>query len=143
MNGRGAAKTGPCGILFLCVANSARSQMAEGLARSLAPPSVAVFSAGSEPTRLNPVAIQAMAQVGIDIRAQRSKPVTDVPLHRVDLVVTLCAEEVCGEFPLPVEHLHWPHEDPAAVEGRREEVLEAFSGVRDQIESKLKTLFAG
>ena len=82
-------------ILFLCVANSARSQMAEGIARSLAPRALKVYSAGSAPSRVNRLAVQVMDEIGIDITRQTSKGIDAVPLKRVDLVVTLCAEEVC------------------------------------------------
>ena len=85
----------PRGILFLCVANSARSQMAEGIARTLAPAGVEVFSAGSNPGRLNPLAMQALAEIGIDLSGHRSKGIPEVPADRVDTIITLCAEEVC------------------------------------------------
>src|SRR3546814_6829004 len=82
-------------ILFLCVANSARSQMAEGLTRQILGDRATVMSAGSAPSRVNPYAVEAMAEIGIDISGQRSKPVDDIDPAGVDLVVTLCAEEVC------------------------------------------------
>ena len=85
----------PRHVLFLCVANSARSQMAEGIARALAPPSVKVSSAGSQPSRLNPLAVQALAEIGLDISGHWSKSVNDIPPDDVDAVITLCAEEVC------------------------------------------------
>ena len=86
-------------ILYLCVANSARSQMAEGLSRYILGGRVEVLSAGSQPTRVNPYAILAMAEIGIDISAQRSKSVDEIDPARIDLVITLCAEEVCPVFP--------------------------------------------
>ncbi len=88
----------PRRVLFLCLANSARSQMAEGIARALAPAGVKVSSAGSAPTRLNPLAIRALAEIGVDISGQRSKSVDEIPPSEVDVVVTLCAEEVCPAF---------------------------------------------
>ncbi len=88
----------PKHVLFLCVANSARSQMAEGLARSLAPSGVKVSSAGSAPSKLNPLAVKALAELGLDISAHSSKSVDDIPPGDVDVVVTLCAEEVCPVF---------------------------------------------
>ena len=100
-------------ILFLCVANSARSQMAEGLARAMLGPEVTVESAGSAPSRLNPLAVEAMAELGIDISGQRSKPVDEIDTDGLDLVVTLCAEEVCPVLPGRVRRLHWPVADPA------------------------------
>ena len=81
-------------ILFLCVANSARSQMAEGLARALLP-DVDVLSAGSQPTMVNPYAIEALAELGIDISTHRSKSVDEIAPANLDFVITLCAEEVC------------------------------------------------
>ncbi len=124
-------------ILFLCVANSARSQMAEGLARSLGPAGMRVYSAGSEPSRVHPAAILAMARVGIEIAGQRSKGVDDVPLQEIDTVITLCAEEVCPVLQTEVLRLHWPMPDPAAVRGDPERVLESFSAVRDQLRRKI------
>ena len=128
-------------VLFLCVANSARSQLAEGLARRLAPPNARVYSAGSEPGTINPLAVQALAEVGVDASAQRSKGLDAVPLDEIDLVVTLCAEEVCPLFPRPVRKLHWPLPDPAKATGSDEERLAAFRAVRDELAARLETLF--
>jgi thioredoxin type arsenate reductase len=129
------------GILFLCVANSSRSQMAEGFARAMAPPGVEVLSAGSAPSRVNPLAVRAMAEVGIDIASQRSKPIAEVDREKIATVVTLCAEEVCPYFPGEVERLHWPLEDPAAAMGSDEQRLAAFRHVRDQIRTRLEEFF--
>ncbi|MEZ4287367.1 MAG: arsenate reductase ArsC [Polyangiales bacterium] len=129
-------------ILFLCVANSSRSQMAEGLARSLAPESWSIQSAGSVPSHVNPFAIEAMREIGIDISSQLSTSVNDVDPTTVDVVITLCAEEVCPIFPHSVQKLHWPFKDPAAVTGTNEEKLESFREVRNQIRSALEEYFA-
>jgi arsenate reductase len=129
------------GILFMCVANSARSQMAEGIARSLVPESVEIYSAGSSPSKVNPLAIRAMEEIGIDISSHWSKSVDDVEQERVHTVITLCAEEVCPVFPGQVERHHWPLEDPAGVKGTEEEQLASFRRVRDQIRSKLEAFF--
>jgi len=129
------------GLLFLCVANSSRSQMAEGIARSLAPPGVEVMSAGSQPTQVNPFAVRAMRELGIDISEHRSKSVDDVDDARIATVVTLCAEEVCPVFPGTVQRHHWPFEDPAAASGSDEERLAAFRRVRDQICARLEVYF--
>ncbi len=134
---------GPRGVLFLCVANSARSQIAEGLARRLAPPGVRVWSAGSEPGTIHPLAVQVLTEAGVDASAQRSKGLDAVPLDEVDLVVTLCAEEVCPLFPRPVRKLHWPLPDPARAAGTDAERLAAFRAVRDDLAARLPTLFAG
>ena len=131
------------GLLFLCVANSARSQMAEGLARAIAPCGVSVYSAGSEPSRLNPHAVRVMQEVGIDIAAHVSKGIDAVPRKQIAAVITLCAEEVCPVFPAAVEKLHWPFEDPAAVAGSEEDVLEAFRRVRDQLRTAIEVYFHG
>ena len=129
-------------ILFLCVANSARSQMAEGLARQLFGNDVRVQSAGSEPSRVNPYAIRAMADVGIDISAQRSKSVEMIDPASVDLVVTLCAEEVCPAFLAKAERVHWPLQDPdrKQEELSDEERLQHFRVARDQIKGRLEVL---
>ncbi len=128
-------------VLFLCVANSARSQMAEGLARAIAPPGVRVWSAGSRPARLNPVAVEVMAELGIDIRAQRSKGIGDVPIAQIDRVVTLCAEEVCPVLPGKAVHEHWPLPDPVAVDGDAAGQRAAFRAIRDELQRRLRTWF--
>ncbi len=132
----------PRHVLFLCVANSARSQMAEGIARSLAPPGMKVSSAGSAPSRLHPLAIRALAEIGIDAAGQRSKNVGDVPAGDVDAVVTLCAEEVCPVFPGKALRVHWALPDPAAAAGTDEELLQAFRDVRDELRRRLTVVFA-
>ena len=128
-------------ILFLCVANSARSQMAEGLARAMAPAGTEITSAGSAPSVLNPYAVRAMEQLGIDISDHRSKSVDEIDHERVETVVTLCAEEVCPVFPGDVTRLAWPLADPAAVGGSDAERLEAFCRTRDEIASRLHEYF--
>ncbi len=125
-------------VLFMCVANSARSQLAEGLARRLAPPGVEVASAGSEPGTIRPEAVRVLAERGIDASSQASKGVDALDASRVTHVVTLCAEEVCPVFQGDVERLHWPHPDPAAAEGDEEARLDAFRAVRDDIEARLR-----
>ena len=127
-------------LLFLCVANSARSQMAEGWARQLAPPGVGVHSAGSEPGNLNPFALRVMAEVGIDLSTHSSKPISAVPLERVSTIITLCEAEVCPVVPLEVERLHWPLPDPAAASGDEEELLAAFRRVRDVLRERIEQL---
>ncbi|MFN6976727.1 MAG: VOC family protein [Gemmobacter sp.] len=124
-------------ILFLCVANSARSQMAEGLARAMLPASVTVASAGSAPGTVHPLAIEAMAEAGIDIAGQRSKPLEAVAPETADMIVTLCAEEVCPHVPGPVRRLHWPLGDPGAAGD-----ITAFRTTRDQIRARLAVLAA-
>lgn len=118
-------------ILFMCVANSARSQMAEGWARALGVPGLAVSSAGSDPSHVRPDAIIAMREVGVDLAGHTSKSSFDVP--EPDVVITLCDEEVCPAYPASVERLHWGIGDPAAVTGTRGERLAAFRATRDRL----------
>lgn len=127
-------------ILFLCVQNSARSQMAEGLARRLFGERNQVQSAGSEPSRVNPYAIQVMREIGIDISSQFSKPVTAIDPECVTTVVTLCSEEICPVFLGKARRLHWPIADPASKDGSlsREETLERFRAARDKIARRLE-----
>lgn len=125
------------GILFLCVANSARSQMAEGLARR-ALPEREIFSAGSEPSQLNPFARRALEEFGIDPSGQYSKSVGRIPLERIDTVITLCAEEVCPPLPSGINHLHWPFPDPAGRQGSDEAILNRFRRVRDDIDTAIR-----
>ena len=128
------------GILFLCVANSARSQMAEGLARAKFGDRVRVQSAGSDPSRVNPIAIEVMREIGVDLSAHTSKPVDSIDPATVDMVVTLCAEEVCPVWLGKARRLHWPLPDPAAApEADR---LQRFREVRDAIDERL-TLLGG
>ena len=125
-------------ILFLCVANSARSQMAEGLAKELLGEKATVESAGSAPSKINPFAIKAMKEIGIDITAQFSKSVDTLQIENYDKIVTLCADEVCPMVSSSVDKQHWPLEDPAAAEGNEEEILQSFRKIRDQILRKLQ-----
>ncbi len=131
----------PKNILFLCVANSARSQMAEGMARHLAGEDIIVVSAGSRPGRLRPEAVTVLAELGIDISSQRSKGLDGIDLDSVEAVITLCSEEVCPWFPRPVPRLHWPLEDPAAIVGTESERLDAFRRVRDDLARRIEVLF--
>lgn len=129
----------PSGILFLCVANSARSQMAEGIARHLAPTEVRVFSAGSAPTLVHPSAVQALAEIGIDIAGHCPKGTNAVPAAEIDAVITLCAEEVCPVWLKNAIRVHWGLPDPAAKDG--EDALEGFRSVRDELTRRLRYLF--
>jgi len=115
--------------------------MAEGLARHLFGSDAEVKSAGSEPSRLNPSAIEAMAEIGIDISGQRSKSIDEIDAAGVDLVVTLCAEEVCPVLPGPVRRLHWPISDPAGGEiVSPEERRALFRAARDQLKIRIEIL---
>lgn len=127
-------------ILFMCVANSARSQMAEGLAKSIFGTNTLVQSAGSRATKVNPFAVQVMEEIGIDISRQTSKSVDSVDPKTVDTVITLCAEEVCPIFLGKAQKLHWPFPDPAS-NGSDELVLSRFREVRDKIKEKIVELW--
>lgn len=131
-------------MLFLCVANSARSQMAEGLARHRFGDRAEVVSAGSQPSRVNPLAVEVMQEIGIDIRSHHSKSVDTLDAARFDLVITLCADEVCPLLPGTVQRLHWPIPDPAAVHAQadRAAALQAFRDARDAIDARLQTIRA-
>lgn len=128
------------GLLFLCVANSARSQMAEGLARQLFGDRARVQSAGSQPSRVNPYAIEVMGELGIDLAGQRSKSVDTIDPATVHVVVTLCAEEVCPVFLGDARRLHWPIPDPATDDPTvtREQLLARFRTARDTIRARLE-----
>ncbi|MGD8699820.1 MAG: arsenate reductase ArsC [Gemmatimonadales bacterium] len=133
----------PRHLLFLCVANSARSQMAEAIARSLAPEGVRVSSAGSAPSRVNPFAIRALDQIGLDASGQSSKGIDELRETEgrdVDAVITLCAEEVCPVWLGQACRLHWPLPDPAAAAGSEDQILESFRTVREELSRRLNAL---
>jgi protein-tyrosine-phosphatase len=131
----------PRHLLFLCVANSARSQMAEGIARALAPASMKISSAGSQPSRLNPFAVQALREIGIDISGHSSKSVSEIPPDDVDAVITLCAEEVCPVWLGRAARYHWGLPDPAHAGASDAERLQAFRDVRDELRRRLGAVF--
>jgi len=115
--------------------------MAEGIARSLAPQGVKVSSAGSSPASVRPQAIQVLEEIGIDISGHRSKGLDSIDARAVDVVITLCAEEVCPVFLGNAPRVHWGLPDPAGVTGTEETRLEAFRTVRDELLHRLKVLF--
>ena len=129
------------GVLFLCVANSARSQMAEGIARSLAPEGKKIMSAGSHPGSVRPEAIAVLKEIGIDISAHRSKNVAEIRPSDVDTVITLCAEEECPVFLGKARRLHWGLPDPAAVGGTTADRLNAFRQTREELERRIAAFF--
>lgn len=130
----------PGHVLFLCVANSARSQMAEGIARDLAPAGVRISSAGSAPASVRPSAVAALDEIGIDISGHYSKGIDEVA-RPVDAVVTLCAEEVCPVWLGAAHRVHWGLPDPAAAVGTPEEQLDAYRDVRDELRRRLAVVF--
>ncbi len=133
----------PKGILFLCVANSARSQMAEGIARSLAPAHIRIASAGSRPTHVRPEAIAVLGEIGIDISGHRSKAVSEISADGIDTVITLCGDEECPIFTGKVKRLHWGLPDPGAIQGSDEDRLDAFRRTRDELRRRIEALFGG
>ncbi len=124
-------------ILFLCVANSGRSQMAEGIAKELWGDSALIQSAGSKPSLVNPYSIKVLAEIGINASGQYSKSVADIDPSTVDTVITLCAEEECPVFLGKAERIHWPLPDPGVGANSEEEKLQSFRKVRDEIKSRL------
>jgi arsenate reductase len=127
-------------VLILCTANSARSQMAEGLFRHEAGPGCEVFSAGTKPTKVRPEAIAVMHEAGIDISGHHSKSVDEFVGQNFDYVVTVCdnARETCPVFSAGARRIHWSIEDPAANDGSEEERLAAFRRARDELQEKLR-----
>ena len=127
-------------VLVLCTHNSARSQMAEGLLRALAPDRFVVASAGTEATRVHPLAIRAMDELGIDLRGHRSKTFDGFLTEPWDYVITVCdsANERCPLFPGRATRLHWSFEDPSAATGTDDERLAVFRRVRDAIGARLR-----
>lgn len=130
-------------ILFMCVANSARSQLAEGLAKMILGPDFEIHSAGSQPSKVNPFAIRALSEIGVDITRNTSKSVDDLSpafIVELDYVITLCAEEVCPTIALVSnpKRLHWPLPDPAGHSGSDEEQMDRFRRIRDEIKERLE-----
>ena len=126
-------------VLFLCTENACRSQMAEGLVNHDLAGEVQAFSAGVRPSRVNPRAIQAMAELGIDISGHRSKAVDELAGEDFDLVITVCdqAREACPLFPGTAEVRHLGFPDPARATGTEEEIMAAFRRVRDVMREQL------
>jgi arsenate reductase len=134
-------------ILFMCVANSARSQLAEAVARQIFGKKVQVQSAGSRPTKVNPLAVEVMKESGYDLMNHSSKTIDQLPkefLASLDFVITLCAEEVCPVLPSKTAtKVHWPMPDPAGKDAlAREAQLQVFRNTRDELRNKLLSLKA-
>jgi len=125
-------------ILFLCTGNSCRSQMAEGLMWHMAGDKFEVYSAGVEPTQVNPYAIKVMAETGINISSHRSKSVNEFLKQEFDYVITVCnhAKQVCPIFPGEHRNIHWDIEDPAGIKGTEQEKMDFFRKIRDEIKEK-------
>ncbi len=134
----------PLRVLFLCTANSARGQMAEGLLRALGGERFEVASAGVEPGTLHPLAVKAMAEVGIDISTHEAKSVDRFVDKAFDYVITVCdaAAERCPVFPGAAKRVHWSVEDPAKARGSEEERLAAFRAARDALRAHIEAFVA-
>jgi arsenate reductase len=129
----------PVRVLFLCTGNSARSQMAEGFLRMMGGEHFAVFSAGTDPKTLHPMAVQAMQEVNIDISGQRSKDLSEFLAQEFDYIITVCdrARDNCPTFPGDTERIHWSFDDPAAAIGNDEERIKVFRRVRNEIRNRI------
>lgn len=127
-------------VYFLCTGNSCRSQMAEGFGREYAGDRFEIYSAGIEAHGLNPLAVKAMAEIGIDISRQTSDLIDSNIMNKATYVITLCgdANDKCPMSPPNVERLHWGFPDPAKAEGTEEERWKVFQEVRDSIGNKVK-----
>lgn len=127
-------------ILFICTGNSARSQMAEGLVNFFYNDKFEAFSGGTKPSKVNPYAIKAMIEIGIDISNQRSKHFSEFYGIKIDLAMTVCdnAKKVCPVFPGAKNNIHNTFTDPAEAKGTEEEILTIFRNIRDQIHNWIK-----
>jgi len=133
-------------VLVLCTGNSCRSHMAEGFLRAAAKNRFRVASAGSKPAGyVHPLAIKAMAEVGIDISSHNSKHLSEFLNQPVQTVITVCgnADQACPVFPGQLNRYHWPFDDPAHAAGSEEEKLKVFRRVRDQMRSAFEAYAAG
>ncbi len=130
----------PIRVLFLCTGNSARSQMAEGLLRAFGGGDFEIYSAGTDPKGLHPLAIEAMREIDIDISGHESKSLERFLGQHFDYIITVCdrARDRCPTFPGDNRRIHWGFEDPAAVTGTRSEQLTVFRRVRNEISERLR-----
>jgi arsenate reductase len=127
-------------ILFMCVANSARSQLAEGAAKQIFGERAQIASAGSQPTKVNPFAARALNEVGAEVHSLYSKTVDEISrdfIDQLDYVITLCAEEVCPVLLSQAKKLHWPLPDPAGHPGNDDEQMMRFRQTRDEIRKRI------
>lgn len=132
-------------VLFLCTHNSARSQMAEGLLREMVGDSFEVHSAGTEKTRVRPLAVEAMREVGVDISGQASKTLERYIEEPFQYVITVCddANEACPFFPNAGRRIHWSLPDPSKAEGTEEEKLAVYRKVREEIRTRIEEELIG
>jgi arsenate reductase len=132
----------PIKVMFLCIGNSCRSQMAEGLAREIGKGMFDPYSAGLMAAGMHPRAVEVMRELGIDISKQKSKELDQDLVRKMDIVITLCdgAEEACPWTPPGVQRLHWPVKDPVGARGSREDILKEFRRARDEIKGRIDEL---
>lgn len=131
-------------VMFLCTANSCRSQMAEGFAREYGKDLIEVHSAGLMAAGVHRRASAVMKELGIDISRQQSKPIEENLLRQMDIVVTLCsyAESLCPSTPAGIRRIHWPIKDPVGTLGTEEQIMNEFRRARDEIKEKVRTLIS-
>lgn len=127
-------------VMFLCTANSCRSQMAEGIARYLGKEIIETYSAGLFSFHVHKRAIEVMKEIGIDISQQKSKDINKRLLNMMDIIITLCghAEESCPTTPPEIKRIHWPIKDPVGTVGTEKEIMDAFRKTRDEIKAKIE-----
>ncbi len=133
-------KSSPLKVMFLCIGNACRSQMAEGLARELGKGLIEPFSAGLLAAGVHPRAVSVMKEIDIDISKQKSKRIDEKFLMTMDIIVTLCgyAEEPCPLTPSSIQRIHWPTKDPITAIGTTEEVMKDFRRARDEIKVRIE-----
>jgi arsenate reductase (thioredoxin) len=126
-------------IMFLCTGNSCRSQMAEGFAQEVGKGFIEAYSAGLNPAGVNERAVKVMKEIGIDISQQKSKPIDETLLKKMDMIITLCdnASEACPWTPPEIKRLHWSLSDPAKAVGTEEEIMNEFRKVRDEVKDRI------
>ena len=129
-------------VMFLCTANSCRSQMAEGFAKVYGRGLIEVYSAGLMAAAVHRRAAAVMKEAGIDISKQESKTIDEGLLRQMDIVVTLCsyAENLCPSTPPGVRRIHWPVKDPVGITGTEEEIMNDFRRARDEIKERVQEL---
>ena len=129
-------------LMFLCTANSFRSQMAEGFAKEFGKGLIEVHSAGLMAAGIQPRAIAVMKEIGIDISNQKSKVIDENLLKKMDIIVTLCgyADDLCPRTPPEIKRIHWPIKDPVGATGTEEEIMNEFRRARDEIKEKVRRL---
>jgi len=130
-------------VLFVCTHNSARSQMAEGYMNARYGDRYEAFSAGTVPGTLNPYAVRAMAEIGIDISGHRSKDLGEFDEQEMDLLVAVCEGGICPFFPWAKEEIHQEFPDPSNLAGTDEEIMEGVRRIRDEITGWIDATFGG